>query len=132
MTPILVSIKDETTSGKITNRLDLSFPQQLITVADIIENRVRTEVALHNDNRDAKYNGLVQPGASEQTLNQTPHRPLKTIDADKQVAAAKDGFLKNSFFLLIDTIQAESLDQTFLLHNDSAISFIKLTPLVGG
>ena len=50
----------------------------------------------------------------------------------KQASVAKDAFKKNGFFILIDNTQAESLEQVFALHKDSEISFVKLTPLVGG
>lgn len=54
------------------------------------------------------------------------------IDAEKQVYVALDAFTKNGYFLLIDTIQSESLEQEVFLKSTTSISFIKLTPLVGG
>jgi hypothetical protein len=41
-------------------------------------------------------------------------------------------FLKNGYFVLIDNIQAETLEQEILLTNKTTVSFVKLTPLVGG
>ena len=54
------------------------------------------------------------------------------MDPEKQVYIALTAFQKNGFFLLLDTIQASSLEQEVFLTSDSKISFLKLTPLVGG
>lgn len=130
--PIQISITDETAAGKATGSLQLQFSESLVTVATIIEQRVRTEVERHNHEAREVFYGLVQPSESETALNGFRQKTFRPIDADKQVAVALEAFRKNGFFLLIDQIQAEDLEQTFLLHQDSQISFVKLTPLVGG
>ena len=132
MPNILVTINDETGAGKVVNSSQIEFPESLVSVAQIIERRVKAEVARFNEQRSENFYGLVQPVDAEQTLNGFRKQTFKPIDAEKQIATAKQAFQNNGFFMLIDNLQAESLGQTFLLHPKSTISFVKLTPLVGG
>lgn len=132
MPSISVTIKDETSGGKPLNSVTIELPASLVTVQEIIEKRVIAEVNEYNKKRNENYYGLVQPDGAEIILNGFRLQKFRTIDAKKQIEIAKQAFLSNGFFILIDNIQAASLDQTFVLHNQSEISFIKLTPLVGG
>ena len=132
MSAISVLIKDETTGGKTVHSVAIELPASLVTVAELIERRVAAEVEEYNKKRDKNYYGLIQPNNAEVTANGFRLHKFRQIDAKKQIEIAKDAFLENGFFILIDNIQAESLEQTFVLHPRSEISFVKLTPLVGG
>jgi len=48
------------------------------------------------------------------------------------VYVALDAFQKNGFFILVDNKQLEELNQEIRLTEHSKISFVKLTPLIGG
>lgn len=129
---ITITVKDETFSGKILNEVLLHFKSEKVLVKDIIKERVLKEVENYNNKLPQYFNGLVEPTDAEKTLNGYKLKPKKLIDGEKQVYVALDAFLKNGYFLLIDDIQAESLEDEVLISNDTKISFIKLTPLVGG
>ncbi|HVF97507.1 MAG TPA: hypothetical protein VM871_09310 [Flavisolibacter sp.] len=132
MATVFVNVTDETAGGKVVRAARLEFAESLVTVAGIIERRVSEEVARHNRERGENFFGLVQPLEVERKLNQPRSSAFRFVDAEKQITAAKEAFNRNGFFLLIDNLQAESLEQTFLLHPESTVSFVKLTPLVGG
>lgn len=125
-------IKDETATGKVTNEVKLSFNSELVTVKEIIEARVHAEVELYNKRLPEYYNGLVQPVDAEKTLNGYKMSKSRKIDPHKQYFAALEAFAKNGYFVLIDNIQAESLEQMVVINAGTQISFVKLTPLVGG
>lgn len=127
-----VTIKDETFSGKILNEILLSFSDEIVTVREIITERVHQEVEKYNQQSGEIFNGLVAPTDAEKTLNGYKVKNKQLIDAEKQVYVALNAFQKNGFFLLIDNIQSESLEQKVKLTSATEISFIKLTPLVGG
>jgi hypothetical protein len=129
---ITLTIKDETPGGKTVNELLVSFEHELVTVQDIIKARVMAEVEAYNNKMPAYFNGLVQPGEAERTLNGFRLKEKRKVDAALQCTAALEAFLKNGFFLLIDNIQSESLEQMVVINSKTIISFIKLTPLVGG
>ncbi len=132
MSSISVTIKDETTGGKTFHSVQIELSTSLVTVGEIIEKRVTAEVNQYNKKRNENYYGLVQPDGAEVILNGFRLQKFRPLSSEKQIQIAKDAFLQNAFFMLIDNIQAESLGQTFVLHQQSEISFIKLTPLVGG
>lgn len=46
--------------------------------------------------------------------------------------AALDGFASNAFIMLIDDVQAEDLEQRVAVRPETEVTFLKLTPLVGG
>jgi hypothetical protein len=129
---MVLTIKDETFAGKILNEVQIEFASEVVTVKDIIAARVEKEVLLYNNKLPEYYNGLIEPSDAEKTLNGYKLKNKRPIDAEKQVYVALDAFMKNGFFVLIDNLQAESLEQEVPLRKDTVVSFIKLTPLVGG
>ena len=129
---IQIAVKDETFAGKILNEIYLEFQQENVSVEEIIALRVLNEVNEYNKKLPAYFNGLVEPTDAEKTLNGYKIKPNKIIDSEKQVYVALNAFLKNGYFVLIDNIQAETLEQEILLTNKTTVSFVKLTPLVGG
>lgn len=129
---ITLSFVDENSSGKVLQQIPVSLPAGTTTVRDIIEARVRQEVAAYNRKRPDYYNGLIEPTDAEKTVNGFRLKRHKEIDAEKQVYVALDAFQKNGFFVLADNKQCDSLDDQLQLSGATRISFIKLTPLVGG
>lgn len=128
-----VTIADELLNGTIINEFDIVFDSDDVTVKDIISERVKAEVENYNNKLPEYFNGLVEPSDAEKTLNGYKLRSnRKTIDAEEQIYVALAAFQKNGFFVLIDNVQAEDLDQTVVLKGNSRVSFLKLTPLVGG
>jgi len=127
-----ITIKDETFAGKVLHELNLEFTAETITVKDIITERVLKEVENYNNKLPEYFKGLIQPSAAEKTLNGYKLKNRKKIDGEKQVYTALDAFQKNGFFVLIDHLQSESLTQEVTLSEDTSISFVQLTPLVGG
>ena len=128
----LLTILDETASGNILRRLEVEIAQEMLTVRELIAQRVHDEVASYNAEQDGLFQGLVQPTESERVLNGYRLRPTKRIDAEQQVYRALEAFQNNGFFLLVNDRQAETLDEEIWLGSGATASFVKLTPLVGG
>ncbi|MDR6560017.1 MULTISPECIES: hypothetical protein [unclassified Arcicella] len=129
---IALTINDETAIGKITNQIILEFDQEIITVKDLIQMRVYQEVANYNNRLSGYFQGLVQPSETGNVLNGYKSKERRKIDPEKQLYIALDAFQKNGYFVLIDNRQAEALDEQILLSSSMMISFVKLTPLIGG
>jgi len=127
-----ILIKDELLSGKSVNEIELAFSSETVTVKDLISARVNREVEDYNKRLPEYFNGLVEPLDAEKTLNGYKLKAKKVIDAEKQIYIALDAFQRNGFFVLIDNHQADSLDEQIVLKATTTISFVKLTPLVGG
>jgi hypothetical protein len=133
----ILRIRDENSLGEIYHELTLSFSSIEVSVLDIITERVRDEVLSYSRKAaDSQNHALVQPTEVEKRLNQNRMRNQaeisKKIDIDKQIDIALKAFHSNGFFILIDDVQAEELEQLVTIKPDTTVSFIKLTPLVGG
>jgi len=127
-----IIIKDATALGTVLNETQLNFSTTSVTIAEIIKARVTAEVTIYNQKLPAVFNGLVQPTLAEKVLNGFKLKKRQLIDAEKQTYIALDAFQKNGFFVLVDDLQAESLEQKVEIRPNTTVSFIKLTPLVGG
>jgi len=113
-------------------RFTLRLASERVTAREIIDRRVREEVATYNANRPGHFYGLVQPTESERLLNGYRLRHAKLIDADEQCAKAIEAFDRNGFLLLVNDRQVESLDEPLLIGERAEVTFLKLVPLVGG
>ena len=130
-------IHDQTASGETIHSIPLEFPSERITVLDLIRERVYQEVEDYNRKADSTFHGLVQPTGSELILNgsrpggyrRPAHQP---IDWKLQFNKAVDAFGKNGFFILVDDRQAEDLEQAVTIGRQTTVTFVKLTPMVGG
>ena len=134
---MLLTVRDETAGGSLTNELTLDLHDETITVRELIRSRVYQEVDDFNrklrssSGPGPRFNGLVTPGDTERTLNAAP-RQARQIDWKKQFARACEAFERNGFFVLVGDRQAESLDETITLTHEQTATFVKLVPLVGG
>lgn len=129
---MILTIKDTTIGGDLLNEIEIAVQNERTTVKDIIMSRVAAEVAAYNTKLPEYFTGLIQPSEAEKTLNGFKLKTRKKIDAEQQAYIALEAFQQNGFFVLIDDQQAEDLDQEVLVAKDTSVSFVKLTPLVGG
>lgn len=127
-----LTIRDESMTGNLLNKLVLKVEDETLTVEDLIKARVTAEVAQYNEKKSGLYNGLVQPEEAERVLNGFKMRKHRNIDAEKQSYVALDAFQKNGFFILVDDYQVGDLQEEILVDDTTKISFVRLTPLVGG
>lgn len=132
MATLNLIMKDETFAGKILNEISVAISAERLTVRELIAVRIHAEVKTYNQKLQEFFTGLVQPNDTEVTLNGYRMKKRALIDPEKQVYIALESFQQNGFFILIDNKQAESLDEEVLLGPQTSLSFIKLTPLVGG
>lgn len=133
MTAVLTVI-DESPAGKELGRFELSFPSEQITVRELIRERVYQEVQdralaarvrhvlVKPEETEAKLNGFSRPGPDAR----------REVDWKKQAEIACEAFERNGFFILVGDRQCERLDEVVEIGAGAQVSFVKLTPLVGG
>jgi hypothetical protein len=133
---MLLTIRDESATGNVTNELTLDLLAETITVRELIRSRVYQEVQDYNlrqrTDSAAPFRGLVTPSDAEKALNGVRLRKGREIDWKDQFEKACDAFERNGFFVLVDDKQAEDLEQQFTITPATTVSFVKLVPLVGG
>jgi hypothetical protein len=123
---------DESTTGARLAGPTLTFENPTLTIRELIERRVLTEVEIYNLSRPDAFYGLVQPSDIEQFLNGPRKRSFKPLNAKTQVDVAIDAFQRQRFLVLLPKGQASSLDQKVTFQDRDEISFLKLIPLIGG
>jgi hypothetical protein len=132
---MLLTIRDESATGNVTNELTLDVLAETITVRELIRSRVYQEVQDYNLRQrtgQPEFRGLVTPSDAERTLNGVKLRKPREIDWKDQFEKACNAFEHNGFFILVDDKQAEDLEQQFTIASTTTVSFVKLVPLVGG
>ena len=133
--PATLTIRDETATGTPVHEFPLEFQSERITVRDLIRERIYQEVSEYNfrsRRAGGLFRGLVQPTDTERTLNGFKVPKNRDIDWEAQFAQAIDAFGRNGYFILVNDRQAEALDETIVISSSTHVSFVKLTPLVGG
>ncbi len=131
--PVMVTVRDETTAGAPVNELQLELPSERLTVRELIRSRVYQEVKDHNVRAaQTTFRGLVQPTDAERELNGYRLRQPRQIDWKKQFDVALEAYERNGFVILVDDCQTGALDEEVELSAGTAVSFLKLVPLVGG
>jgi hypothetical protein len=124
-----LTIRDESTDGRTLDESVVDFLTESITVEELIRGRVYQEVQDDKRRQTGEFRGLVSPAAG---------RTSRDIDWKAQFHAACEAFRQNRVLILVDDQQAERLDQVIQLRPatperpGTSVTFLKLTPLVGG
>ncbi len=128
-----VLIRDEAATGQTVNEFSLEFLTETIDVRELIRSRVYQEVKDHNAKQNQSvFKGLIQPTDAERTMNGYRLKKPRQIDWKQQFEMAIEAFEKNQILILINNRQADSLNQQLEIGLETVVSFIRLTPLVGG
>lgn len=137
---ISVQIVDEYFGKSKTPVFEINFPSEKITIRDLITRRVEDEVAQVNAQKFRQKKSLqermflagITNRAPETLLNADTPKRHTTIDPVAAVETALKAFEAGSYFLLINDLQIEALNQEIVLTPQTEAVFLRLTPLVGG
>jgi hypothetical protein len=127
-----LTIRDETLGGQSARAWALEVTAERMTVRELIRSRVYQEVQDYNLKQGQVFNGLVQPEEAEKTLNGWKLKKPRLLDWKRQFERAVEGFEANQILILVNDRQAESLVEEFTIGPDTTVTFLRLTPLVGG
>jgi hypothetical protein len=127
-----LTITDESTTGKDRRSFTLEVPSEVLTVRELIRERVYQEVQDYNRERTGTFQGLVQPTDAEVALNGFRLRAGLDIDWKAQFEKACSAFEASRIMILAGDHQTESLDERITLTAGSEVTFLRLVPLVGG
>jgi hypothetical protein len=128
----LLTIRDESLGGDTLQTWALEVLSERLTVRELIRSRVYQEVQDYNLKQGDVYRGLVQPEDTEKTLNGWKLSKPRLLDWKRQYERAVEAFAGNQILILINNRQAESLDEEFTIEPSTNVTFLRLTPLVGG
>ncbi|HEX8996929.1 MAG TPA: hypothetical protein VF812_12950 [Ktedonobacterales bacterium] len=100
-----------------------------LTLRDIIRWRVREEVARR---KLAAGPQVVQPTTEERALNGARPQRMLALDWEQEYARALEAFTAHHFIAMVADRQVDDLDALVPLGADCEVTFLRLTPLVGG
>jgi hypothetical protein len=127
-----LTIRDENLGGKSLHTWALEVLSERLTVRELIRSRVYQEVQDYNAQQGEVFRGLVQPEDTEKTLNGWKLKQPRQLDWKRQFERAVEAFEANQVLILVNDRQAESLDEEFTIEPGTSVTFLRLTPLVGG
>ena len=129
-----LTIRDETAFdlGGAHEGITLDLPSERITLRELIRTRVYQEVRDHNLHQPECFRGLVRPTDAERTLNGFRVRQRRRIDPEKQFEGAIESFQRNGFFVLVDGLQVDELEEEIGIGAETTVTFLKLLALAGG
>lgn len=128
----VLKIWDETPGHGRRAAAELTLASERVTAVELIRRRVEAEVEVYNVKAGEVFQGLIQPTDSERILNGFKLKKRRKLDPENQVKVALEAFANNTFILLFDDRQIEDPDEYVVITPDSAATFLKLVPLVGG
>ncbi|CAN0585552.1 unnamed protein product, partial [Ectocarpus sp. 12 AP-2014] len=107
----------------------LKLSSQKLTAGELIAERVRAEC----DDVAGKWKScLIELSPDEVKLNSEVKARAPYFEPQNRVTDALAAFNANAFVLLVDDEQIETLEQEITMTPTSVVTFLKLTPLVGG
>lgn len=128
-----VTVRDETADGRAAHEWRLDVQTERLTVRELIRDRIRREADEYNTHRPHTWRGLVQPLVEPRHQGiSAPPREFRPVDWNRQFELACEAFLVGRLLILIGDAQADSLDEEFDVRANTAVTFLRLTPLVGG
>jgi hypothetical protein len=127
-----VTIRDEILGGESLREWTLAVAVERMTVRELIRSRVYQEVQDYNAKGGQLFQGLVQPEEAEKALNGWNLKKPRQLDWKRQYDRAIEAFEANHVLILVNDRQAESLDEEFVVGPRTRLTFLRLTPLVGG
>jgi hypothetical protein len=127
-----LNIRDETLGADSMHAWALEVTTERLTVRELIRSRVYQEVQDYNVRQGQVFRGLVQPEEAEKTLNGWKLKKPRLLDWKKQFERAIEAFEANQVLILVNDRQAESLEEEIVITPDTTVTFLRLTPLVGG
>lgn len=127
-----LQLRDTDLSGQTLHEWSLEFLTDHVDVRELIRSRVYQEVQDYNQKKPQVFRGLVAPTDAEATLNGFRLRSPRQIDWKEQFKRAIEAFEKSQVLILVNDRQVQSLEEQITIAPKTDVSFLRLTPLVGG
>ncbi|MBO6517343.1 MAG: hypothetical protein JJ975_12415 [Bacteroidia bacterium] len=128
---MILTITDQSVTGNILKEIELMIDRERINLKDLISKRVEWQV-LHAPADSPSEFRLFDVAQKEETLNPPRKKTPKKPNVERHIATALKAFRDNEFFVFVDNRQIESLEEEVLLTEETPVSFVQLTQLVGG
>ncbi len=129
---LVIKVQNSPTHS-VSEAFTVDTAKTTLTIAELITEKVKQEVERYNTHMEASVLSLVVSSENEITLNQKKRdKTIQLRDAEKECYVALEAFSKNRFFIFVNDVQYQNLEDTVSVEGQPEILFLKITPLVGG
>lgn len=124
--------------GRGTESLDVSVPADVGSLRDLLAALVRHELAAYRQRRaaSAALRVLTPADLARGAATGTYGREARDVAAgpseDQAIERAVEAFGDGLYFVFIDDVQIEMLDEPIALRPNSTLSLVRLVALAGG
>ena len=128
----ILTVRDESLDRRHAHEWSLDVLTEHLSVRELIRSRIFREVDEYNARRPHTYRGLIQPPAESRSSRKHDGCGFRAIDGEKQFQLACEAFEAGRLLILIGDAQADDLDDEFDVCPGTAVTFLRLTVIVGG
>lgn len=126
-----ITITDTSTDLTTRETFSLDFLTERVTVRELIRSRVYQAVSEHNAAARQRFLEWVEAGEASGRRNPAAHEPA-SIDWEAQFTRALEAFEKGRYLIFVDSQPARELDTELELAAGTEVTFLRMTPLIGG
>jgi hypothetical protein len=120
-----LTMRDVTRAGRELQRAELDDLPASLTVAELLEARVRTDVARYNADPGPVYVGLVQPADAIRHRDGHHLRDPRPLDADRFVAAAREAVATGILAIVVGGNAVQDLDtEVVVADHDEVVALL--------
>lgn len=127
--PLTLTVSEKTPGGAPPQQYPVEFETERLTVRELIRNIVVHQVQNNTENVNSWRSASPEEKLLKGQKSESSHRTNNWIPKFEHAVKAFDS---NQVILLVDGVQAESLEQTITLTPHTKVVFFRLIPLVGG
>jgi hypothetical protein len=130
-----ITFKDETLTGRLIQEISVPVVSETLALREIIMMRVEEEIKRREDEKHERFQALViELDEKERVLNgvRESRKSGEMPDPEAHGYRALRAFQQNAFFVLIDDVQVDNLEAQVVVRDNTTVTFVKTTPLVGG
>jgi hypothetical protein len=130
---------NQKSSEAISWPLTIDRPIKECSLRDLITSIVREEVASYNNN-EQNHDRLIpiltldkiEEGRVAGRIGFGAKSGKPIVNVENAIKKALAAFLAGHYYVFLDNVQVENLDDEVTVNENSRMVFVRLTPLVGG
>ena len=134
MPTLSLTFLDETLTGNVLQSWEVIVETNVMPLKDLIMLRVEEEILrLQKQQAEQYFTRISNLSEAEKLLNpRKKFEKSETPDLEASGYRALEAFKKQTYFVLVNDRQVEDLEEKIALYPKTTVSFVRITPLVGG
>jgi hypothetical protein len=120
-----LTIRDETSAGRLIGRFDIPVGPSRLTLGQLIRTRVREEVARYNVEKGNVFQGLVRPIDAEDVRDGYRLAQPRSLNWEDLAGVALASFERSGYAVVIDGHRVSDLATTIDVAAEPDVAFLR-------